>query len=141
MPVAGFSSHHSLSCPVCKVGKTVNNGRLSRQMVRMHFLLIKYCNFTVKHHSRALSVQTHGYPLVFWMLGEHPSASPHQLGPGAICPVPCAWHRHRLPPSRSCRKPLSNKGDWLAVCPTGPQPSCWCDTGARGTWPVSTRTT
>lgn len=23
MPAAGFSSHHSLSCPVCKVGKTV----------------------------------------------------------------------------------------------------------------------
>lgn len=46
-------------------------------MVRMQFLLIKYCNFTVKHHSRALSVKTLGYPLVFRMLGKHLSASLH----------------------------------------------------------------
>lgn len=56
----------------------------------MQFLLVKYCNFTVKHHSRALSVQTHGYTLVFRMLGEHPPISWFLM--------PFAWHRHRSPP-------------------------------------------
>ena len=37
----------------------------------MQFLLVKYCNFTVKHCGRARSVRTRGYPLVFTVLGEH----------------------------------------------------------------------
>lgn len=140
MPVAGFSSHRSLSCPVCKVGKTVIMADYRGRWLGCNSCSLNtvtsLSNTTAEH-----SVCKHMGTL--WFFGCWGSIPLHP--PISWFPVPFAMCHVRgtdrdYPPQGAVGN-HSNKGDWLAVCPTGPQPSCWCDTGARGTWPVSTRTT